>query len=113
MLDETAGDVRNRFLDMPVVTVGTASNIFSALKDSLEKHGLEFSKTVAGYAEGFKSSLKKRILNCTYDVGCICHLANITIEAGLKELSMDADKLFVDIFYHFQHSSKRRDEGLV
>ena len=64
MLDDTVGDDRTRFLDMPVVTVGTASNNFSALKDSLEKHGLEFSKTVVGHAQGFKSSLKKRILNC-------------------------------------------------
>ena len=34
-----------------------------------------------------------------YDVGCICHLANFTIKAGLKELPMDTDKFFVDIFF--------------
>ena len=47
VLDDTVGDVRTRFLDMPVVNVGTALNLFRALKDSLEKHGLDFSKALA------------------------------------------------------------------
>ena len=32
---------------MPIVNIGTASNIFSALKASLEKYGLDFSKAMA------------------------------------------------------------------
>ena len=32
---------------MPVVNIGTASNLFSALNSSLEKHGLDCSRAVA------------------------------------------------------------------
>ena len=42
-----------------------------------------------------------------YDVGCICHLADLSIKAGLETLPVNIDQLFVDIFYYFYHSSKR------
>ena len=45
-----------------------------------------------------------------YDVGCICHLAKLTIKAGFDSLPVDIDQLFVDIFYHFFQSSKRKQE---
>ena len=44
VLDPGIGEVRTRFLDMPVVNIGTANNLFRALKSSLEKHGLSFEK---------------------------------------------------------------------
>ena len=47
VLDPEVGEVRTQFLDMPVVNIGTAANLFKALKDSLEKHGLHFEKAVA------------------------------------------------------------------
>ncbi len=45
-----------------------------------------------------------------YDVGCTCHLAKLCIKAGLEELPIDIDQLFVDFYYHFYHSSKRYQE---
>lgn len=45
-----------------------------------------------------------------YDAGGICHLADLTVKAGMKALPVDIDQLFVDIFYYFQHSSKRKQE---
>ena len=33
--DSVVGDVRTRFVDMPVVNIGTAQNHFDALKESL------------------------------------------------------------------------------
>lgn len=119
VLDSAVGDVKTRFLDMPVVNVGNAPNLFRALKDSLEKHGLDFSKAVAFMSDttnvmkGARSGVQKLIkeeIPTLYDVGCICHLANLTIKAGLQELPIDIDQLFVDIFYYFQHSSKRNQE---
>ena len=116
VFDNAVGDVRTRFLDMPVVNIGTAPNLFRAVKDSLEKHGLDFSKAVAFMSDttnvmkGTRSGVQKLIKNeipTLYDVGCVCHLANLTIKAGLQELSIDIDQLFVDILYYFQHSSKR------
>ena len=44
-LDPVVGEVRTRFLDMPVVNIDTADNLFQALKSSLEKHSLSFEKT--------------------------------------------------------------------
>ncbi len=119
VMDSAVGDVKTRFLDMPVVNVGNAPNLFRALKDSLEKHGLDFSKAMAFMSDttnvmkGARSGVQKLIkdeIPTLYDVGCICHLANLTIKAGLQELPIDIDQLFVDIFYYFQHSSKRNQE---
>ena len=41
------GDTCTRFLDMPIVNIGTAQNLFDTLKLSLSKNGLDFSKAVA------------------------------------------------------------------
>ena len=42
-----------------------------------------------------------------YDVGCISHMADLTIKAGMETLPVNIDQVFVDIFYYFYHSSKR------
>ena len=47
MFDSSVGESHTRFLDMPIVNVGTAVNLFTALKSSLESKGLDFSKAVA------------------------------------------------------------------
>ena len=47
ILDHDVGDVRTRFLDMPVVNIGTARNLFDALKSSLPEKGLDFEKCIA------------------------------------------------------------------
>ena len=113
-IDTEVGDVKTRFLDMPVVNIGTARNLFRALKESLEKYGLSFSKAMsfmsdtANVMKGARSGVQKLIkdeIPSLYDVGCICHLADLTIKAGLQELPINVDQLFIDIFYHFYHSS--------
>ena len=43
-------------------------------------------------------------------MGCICHLADLTTKAGMEALPVDIDQLFIDIFYYFYHSSKRKQE---
>ena len=47
LFDPEIGEVRTRFVVMPVVNVGTAWNLFHALKGSLEKLGLDFSKALS------------------------------------------------------------------
>ena len=119
VFDPEVGDIRTRFLDMPVVNIGTAHNLFSALKASLHKFGLTFSKAVSFMSDttnvmkGARSGVKKLIKDenpFLHDVGCICHLADLVIKAGLETLPVDIDQLFIDIFYHFYHSSKRKQE---
>ena len=116
-LDSSEGKIHTRFLDMPIVNIGTASNLFDALKSSLAKKGLDFTNSMAFMSDttnvmkGAKSGVQKLIKRQNphvFDVGCICHLANLTIKAGLESLPVDIDQLFVDIFYYFNHSSKRK-----
>lgn len=116
VFDHNVGNVCIRFLDMPVVNIGTARNIFQALSDSLGKKELDFTKAVAFMSDtasvmkGARSGVQKLFKNempHLYDVGCICHLADLTIKAGMETLPVDINQLFVDIFYYFYHSSKR------
>ncbi len=117
VFDSDLRDVATRFLDMPVVNIGNARNLFDALKSSLNNNGLDFSKTMAFMSDttnvlkGNRSGVQKLIKNehpILYDVGCICHLADLVVKAGMQTLPLNIDELFVDIFYFFHHSSKRK-----
>ena len=51
--------------------------------------------------KGVRSGVLKLIKNgfpSVHDVGCICHLADLTKKDGMKTLPVDIDQLFVDIF---------------
>ena len=37
---------------------------------------------------------------------CVCHLANLCLQAGVKVLPIDVD---VDLFYYFDKSAKRKE----
>ena len=111
-------DVRTRFLDMPVET-GTASNLFVAVQKSLADKGLDFSTAIAFMSDntnamkGMCSGMQKLVKDINphiHDVGCICHLADLVVKAGMKGLPIDIDQLFIDVFYHFYYSSKRTQE---
>ena len=63
--------------------------------------------------KGARSGVQKLIKNDNpqlYDVGCICHLADLTVKAGMQTLPIDIDQLFIDVFYFFCHSSKRSQQ---
>ena len=110
VFDSELGDTHTRFLDMPTVNIGTAQNLFDALKLSSSKNGLNISKAVAFMSDttnvmkGARSGVQKLIKNehpSLYDVECIWHLADLAIKAGMKTLPIDIDQLFVDVFYFF------------
>ena len=110
IIDFDVGDVRTKFIDMPVVNIGTAVNLFNALKLFLIKMGLSFDNCIVFMSDntnvmkGARSGAQKLIHNeCPnlYDVGCICHLADLTIKAGMNTLPIDVDQRFVDVFYFF------------
>ena len=67
LLDSQLGEVRTRFLDMPVVNIGTATNLFQALKGSLAKNGLSFDNVVSFMSDttnvmkGVRSGVQKLI----------------------------------------------------
>ncbi len=98
VLDSALGEVKTRFLDMPVVNIGNAFSPFRALQNSLENHGLIslklflFISDTTNVMKGAYSGvlkLNKEQNPTLYDVGCICHLVNLTIKAGLQELPID------------------------
>ena len=104
---------------MPIVNIGTATNLFEALKESVTKNGLRFDNVVSFMSDttnvmkGARSGVQKLIKDAIptlYDVVCICHLPDLTVKAGLKALSVNIDQLFIDIFYYFHHSSKRKQQ---
>ena len=97
---------------------GTADNLFRALKDSLAKYDMDFSKAIAFMSKHNKCYERGKI-GCSKayqarksDVGCICHLADLCVKAGMATLPVDIDQLFIDVYYYFQHSSKR-NKGFV
>ena len=101
------------------MNICTAVNLFEALKESVTKNGLSFDNVVSFVSDttnvmkGARSGVQKLIKNAIptlYDVGCICHLADLTVKAGLKALPVNIDQLFIDIFYYFHHSSKRKQQ---
>ena len=83
VFDSESEDARTHFLDMPIVNIGTASNLFTAVKSSLSKHDLDFANTLAFMSDttnvmkGARSGVQK-LMKCAqpflYDIGCICHL---------------------------------------
>ena len=45
--DPQLGEVQTRFLDMPINNIGTAANLFGALKESLVNNGLSFDNLMS------------------------------------------------------------------
>lgn len=59
--------------------------------------------------KGARSGVQKLIKNenpSLHDVGCICHLADLTVKAGMETLPVDIDQLFIDIFYIVARENK-------
>ena len=74
---------------------------------------MAFMSDTTNVIKGVRSGVQKLVKDecpSVLDVGCICHLADLTIKAGMKTLPVNIDQLFVDVFYYFLHSSKRKQE---
>ena len=74
---------------------------------------ISFMSDTTNVMKGARSGVQKLIKNehpHLYDVGCICHLADLTVKAGMETLPVNIDQLFIDVFYYFFHSSKRKQE---
>ena len=38
-----------------------------------------------------------------FDMGCVCHLANLCTVAAVKTLPLPVEDLLVDVYFHFYH----------
>ena len=109
-------EVRERavigFLDMPICNIGTAQSIFDQLDVTFEAKGIPWKNVVAFISDncntmgGKRNSAVTKIKeknSAVFDIGCVCHLANLCTVAGVKALPVPVEDLLVDVFYHFQH----------
>ena len=42
-----------------------------------------------------------------FDLGCICHLANLRDGADIKQFPLPVEDLLVDVYFHVEKSCKR------
>ena len=110
--DKDMQSVVTRFLDMPIVNIGTACNLFDAIDKCFSLHKIPWENVIGFMSDncsvmkGRNNSVVSRIRDKQpnlIDIGCICHLANLCCVAGVKELPVPIDEIVVDIFYHFQN----------
>lgn len=45
-----------------------------------------------------------------YSLGCVCHLANLCAKAGIELIPLPVEDLLIDVYFHFHHSAKRKEE---
>ena len=107
-----------RLLDIPICNIGTAENLFSHIESALVKNEIPWSNVVGFESDttnvmvGKHNSVLSRIVAkqpLVYSQGCVCHLANLCLLAGVKCLPVYVDDFFVDLFYYFDKSAKRKE----
>ena len=118
VFDEDLGEVKSRFVDMPVSNIGTAEKLFECIQDSFSKLGipwenlLAYNSDNASVRKGRHNSVLSRIRGVQpsiFDLGCICHLANLSVGVGMKEVPLPVEDFLVDIYFHFEKSCKRKE----
>ena len=67
------------------------------------------ANVMVGKLNSVLSRVKEKQPN-VFTLGCVCHLANLCLLAGVKVLPIDIDDFFVDLFYYFDKSAKRKEE---
>ena len=117
--DDELGKPVTRFLDMPVCNIGTAATLFERINASLEERSVPWANVVAFESDttnvmvGKHNSVLLRVKEKqphVYSQGCVCHLANLALLAGVKALPVDVDDFLVDLFYYFEKSAKRKED---
>lgn len=117
--DENLRKPVTRFLDMPVCNIGTGEKLFDLIDESLKGRSIPWSNVVAFESDttnvmiGKHNSVLSRVKDVqpkVFSQGCVCHLANLCLLAGVQTLPVDVDDFFVDLYYYFDKSAKRKEE---
>ncbi len=94
----------------------TADVLFQAINTALREKNIPWSNIVGFESDttnvmiGKHNSILSRVKleqPGVFSQGCVCHLSNLRLLAGVKALPVDVDDFFIDLFYHFDKSSKR------
>ena len=117
-MDSSSGLVTTAFLDFAVCNQATADNTFEKIDDKMKVYDVNWSKCIAFSSDntsvmmGKNNSIFTRIANSNpdvYPVGCACHLAHLCGKKAASQLSLDVEQIVIDLYYHFDKSSKRKE----
>jgi len=100
--DEVRERANTGFLDMSICNIGTAQSTFDQLDATFEAKGIPWKNVVAFISDNCNTMVGKRN-SAVFDIGCVCHLANLCTVAGGKVLPVPVEDLLMDVFYHFQY----------
>ena len=91
--DENVGKPVTRFLDMPICNIGTADKLFEAIDTALDERKILWSNVVgfesdtANVMVGKHNSVLSRVKSKqpgVFSQGCVCHLSNLCLLAGVS-----------------------------
>lgn len=117
-MDSSTGRVTTAFLDFAVCNQATAENTFGKLDEKMKLYDIQWSRCIAFSSDntsvmlGRNNSIYTRIAESNqdvYPVGCACHLAHLCAKKAANQLSVDVEELVIDLYYHFDKSSKRKE----
>ncbi|XP_062610502.1 uncharacterized protein LOC134272272 [Saccostrea cucullata] len=104
---------------MPVCNIGSATNIFDHIQQVFVDNEIPWSNLISFMSDncsvmtGKHNSVVTRIKEkapSVFDFGCVCHLANLCTVAGVKALALPVEDLLVEVYFHFYHSSNRKEK---
>ena len=117
-MNSSTGHVATAFLDFAVCNQATAHNTFERIDEKMKLYDINWSKCLAFSSDnasvmmGKNNSIYTRIADSNpevYPVGWACHLAHLCAKKAANELSVNVEQLVVDLYYHFDKSSKRKE----
>ena len=112
------GKVKTGLLDMCLSPSGTASDIFNGLDKCITTFKIPWDNCIAVGVDntnvnmGNRHSIKTMVLEknpSVYFNGCQCHVVHNTSSAFSDEANFDIEDMLVDLFYWFDHSTKRKN----
>ena len=116
--DQTIHRVTTKFLGIPNCNIATGENLFNNLNQIFIDREIPWTNCIAYSSDnanvmiGQDNSVLSRVRQANpnvYDLGCVCHLANLCTKDGIKALSLPVEELLIDVYFHFNHSTKRKE----
>jgi hypothetical protein len=124
IFDVASSTVHSRLLDMCCTTgpsSATAAAIFDKINSVMTAHAIPWSNCVGFGVDntsvniGRNNSIMTRVITLNpacYFMGCPCHLVhNVACRASgslAKQSGFDVEDMCVDVFFYFEHSTKRK-----
>ena len=123
VFDPDLGKVVSRFLHMCLCSSGTAQAYFDKVEEVFTSKSIPwyncigFSVNSTSVNVGRHNSIKTRLETknpAIYTLGCPCHFIHNSAHKAAKQLEatcgFDVEEAAVDIFYFFDHSTKRKGQ---